>query len=72
MLILLLLNNKRLSPTSKKTLFLGSGGRMHTNNIKNDEGSETEFAGLLAIMLVALLGMFVGLYLGLFYCGMAG
>jgi hypothetical protein len=45
---------------------------MKTNKIHNNQDRETEFAGLLAIMLVALLGMFVGLYLGLFYCGMAG
>jgi hypothetical protein len=70
MLILLLLNNKRLSPTSKKTLFLDSGGRMHNKNIKIDEGSETEFAGLLAILLVLLLGVLVGLYIGLSVCGM--
>ena len=43
---------------------------MHNNNIKNDEGSETEFAGFLAIMLVLILGVLVGLYIGLSYCGM--
>jgi hypothetical protein len=44
---------------------------MKTNKIHNDQDRESDLAGLLTIMLIALLGVFVGLYLGLFYCGMA-
>ena len=44
---------------------------MKTNKIHNDQDRESDLAGLLTIMLIALLGVFVGLYLGLFYCGVA-
>ena len=45
---------------------------MFTNKIQNDQGCETEFAGLLVVVVIALVGVFVGLYLGLRYCGVSG
>jgi hypothetical protein len=45
---------------------------MRASKIQNDQGLETEFAGLLVIVVIALVGVFVGLYLGLLYCGVSG
>lgn len=50
-------------------LLPGSGGTMSTNKTQNDGGRKTEFAGLLAIMFIGLLGVLVGLFLGALSCG---